>query len=27
LRPGGTMSYSAFADEVVQVLEHGLSRA
>ena len=27
LRPGGTMSYSAFADEVVDVLERGLSGA
>ncbi|MFP5427601.1 MAG: TetR/AcrR family transcriptional regulator [Gammaproteobacteria bacterium] len=27
LRPGGAMSYAAFADEVVQVLEHGLARA
>ncbi len=25
LRPGGAMSYSAFANEVVDVLEHGLS--
>ena len=24
LRPGGTMSYSAFADEVVAMLERGL---
>jgi hypothetical protein len=25
LRPGGSMSYSAFADEVVAVLEKGLA--
>ena len=25
LRPGGAMSYAAFADEVVRVLEHGLA--
>jgi hypothetical protein len=25
LRPGGPMSYAAFADEVVAVLERGLS--
>ncbi|MEZ5644687.1 MAG: TetR/AcrR family transcriptional regulator [Burkholderiaceae bacterium] len=26
LRPGGPMSYAAFADEVVRVLEHGLGQ-
>ena len=27
LRPGGALSYSAFADEVIAMLEHGLGRA
>ena len=26
LRPGGPLSYSAFADEVIAMLEHGLAQ-
>jgi hypothetical protein len=26
LRPGGALSYSGFADEVVTMLEHGLAK-